>query len=144
MSNITNQIRSNRLVTFEWLKSSSRIGEWLNVNKFEPKHFFQTNPSLSIYRKSRQQQKAIHLFNECGLIYLTSLVKQRPLLLKLITLLGGNITVSRNLAKIVVGQSSKPLQIIIYPQVNEQWVIDSIKLGQCLPTDDYLIDNNNE
>ncbi|CAF3632054.1 unnamed protein product [Rotaria sordida] len=133
-----------RLVTFEWLKSSSRIGEWLNVNKFEPKRFFQTNPSLNIYRKSRQQQKSIDLFNECGLIYLTSIAKQRSLLLKLITLSGGNITVSRNLAKIVVGHSSKSLQIIIYPQVNEQWVIDSIKLGKCLPTDDYLIENNNE
>jgi hypothetical protein len=81
-------------VTFEWLKSSSRIGEWLSVHKFEPKRLFQTNPSLSIYRKSRQQQKkAIHLFNEIGLIYLTSIAKQRPLLLKLITLLGGNVSV---------------------------------------------------
>ncbi|CAF3310274.1 unnamed protein product [Rotaria socialis] len=132
-----------RLVTFEWLKSSSRIGEWLNVNKFEPKRFFQSNPSLNIYRKSRLQQKPICLFNKCGLIYLTSIAKQRSLLLKLISLLGGNITVNRNQAKIVVGYSSKPLQVIIYPQVNEQWVIDSIKSGECLSTDDYLIENNN-
>jgi hypothetical protein len=74
------------------LKSSSRIGEWLCVNKFEPKRFYQTTPSLSIYRKSRQQHKPIHLFNECGLIYLTSIAKQRSLLLKLITLLGGNVS----------------------------------------------------
>jgi hypothetical protein len=84
----------SRFVTFEWLKSSSRIGEWLNVNKFEPKRLFQSNPSLNIYRKFRQQQKPIHLFNESGLIYLTSMVKQRPLLLKLITLLGGNVSFS--------------------------------------------------
>lgn len=82
----------SRFVTFEWLKSSSHIGEWLNVNKFEPKRFFQSNPSLNIYRKSRQQQKPIHLFNESGLIYLTSIAKQRFLLLKLITLLGGNVS----------------------------------------------------
>jgi len=131
-----------RLVTFEWLKSSSHIGEWLRVNKFEPKNFFNSNPSLNIYRKSRQQQKPIELFNQCGFIYLTSIVPQRSLLLKLITLLGGNITVNRDRAKILVGQSSKILQIIIYPQVNEQWVIDSIKSGKCLPTDDYLIENN--
>ncbi len=79
-------------MTFEWLKSSSRIGEWLSVHKFEPKRLLQTNPSLSIYRKSRQQQKAILLFNECGFIYLTSIAEQRPLLLKLITLLGGNVS----------------------------------------------------
>jgi hypothetical protein len=81
----------SHFVTFEWLKSSSHIGEWLNVNKFEPKRLFQSNPSLNIYRKSRQQQKSIHLFNECGLIYLTKNAKQRNLLLKLITLLGGNV-----------------------------------------------------
>ena len=81
----------SRFVTFEWLKSSSRIGEWLSVNKFEPKRFYQSNPSLNIYRKSRQQQKPIHLFNECGSIYLTSIAKQRSVLLKLITLLGGNV-----------------------------------------------------
>jgi len=113
----------------------------INLNQ---KIFFQNNPSLSIYRKSRQQQKPIDLFNECGLIYLTSIAKQRYLLLKLITLLGGNITVNRNSAKIVVGRSSKLLQIIIYPQVTEQWVIDSIKSGGCLPPDDYLIENSNE
>ena len=79
---------SSRFVTFEWLKSSSHIGEWLSVNQFEPKRIYQTNPSLNIYRKSRQQQKPIHLFNESGLIYLTSIAKQRTLLLKLITLLG--------------------------------------------------------
>lgn len=132
-----------RFVTFEWLKSSSRIGEWLNGNKFEPKRFFQSNPSLNIYRKSRQQQKPIHLFNECGSIYLTSLAKQRFLLLKLITLLGGDITVNRNSARMVIGHSSKKLSIIIYPQVSEQWVFDSIKSGGCLPPDDYLIENEN-
>lgn len=79
-------------MTFEWLKSSSRIGEWLRVKKFEPKTFFHSNSSLTIYRKSRQQQKSIELFHQCGLIYLTSLVTQRPLLLKLITLLGGNVS----------------------------------------------------
>ncbi|UJR16500.1 hypothetical protein I4U23_003402 [Adineta vaga] len=133
-----------RLVTFEWLKSSCRIGEWLSVNKFEPKQFYQAHPSLNIYRKCRQQQKPIQLFNECGLIYLTSIAKQRPLLLKLITLLGGNITVNRNMAKIVVGCSSKRLPIIIYPQVTEQWVIESVKLGGCLPPDDYLVENSSE
>lgn len=81
-----------RLVTFDWLKSSSRIGEWLTANKFEPKRLYQAHPQLNVYRKSRQQQKPIHLFNDCGLIYLTSLVKQRPLLLRLITLLGGNVS----------------------------------------------------
>jgi hypothetical protein len=84
----------SRFVTFEWLKSSSRIGEWLSANKFEPKRLFQTNPSLNIYRKSRQQQKPIQLFNESGLIYLTSIAKSRSLLLKLITLLGGNVSFS--------------------------------------------------
>jgi hypothetical protein len=131
----------SRLVTFEWLKSSSRIGEWLRVNKFEPKGLLNSHPSLNIYRKSRQQKKLIELFNECGLIYLTSIAQQRQLLLKLITLLGGNvslnifsykmfqssllfkITVSRDRAKIIVGQSSKMLQIIIHPHVNEQWII---------------------
>jgi hypothetical protein len=83
---------SSRIVTFNWLKSSSRIGEWLRVNKFEPKGLFNSNPSLNIYRKSRQQQKSIEIFNQCGLIYLTSLVEQRQLLLKLITLLGGNVS----------------------------------------------------
>jgi hypothetical protein len=82
----------SRLVTFDWLKSSSHIGEWLSVNKFEPKGLYQTYPSLSIYRKFRQQQKPILLFNQRGLIYLTSIAKQRPLLLKLITLLGGNVS----------------------------------------------------
>ncbi len=81
----------SRLVTFEWLKSSSHIGEWLRVNKFEPKSFFNSNSSLNIYRKFRQQQKSIELFNQCGFIYLTSLVEQRSLLLKLISLLGGNV-----------------------------------------------------
>ncbi|CAF2527036.1 unnamed protein product [Rotaria sp. Silwood2] len=133
-----------RIVTFEWLKSSSHIGEWLYFNKFEPKKFFNSNPSLNIYRKSRQQRKSIELFSQCGLIYLTSLVQQRHLLLKLITLLGGNITISRDRAKMIVGQSSKILQIIIHPQVNEQWVIDSIKMGKCLPTDDYLIEDYND
>jgi hypothetical protein len=83
---------SSRIVTFNWLKSSSRIGEWLRVNKFEPKGLFNSNPSLNIYRKSRQQQKSIEIFNQCGLIYLTSLVEQRQLLVKLITLLGGNVS----------------------------------------------------
>ncbi|CAF1213380.1 unnamed protein product [Rotaria sordida] len=133
-----------RIVIFEWLKSSSHIGEWLYFNRFEPKRFFNSNPSLNIYRKSRQQQKPIELFSECGLIYLTSLVQQRQLLLKLITLLGGNITISRGRAKIIVGRSSKILQIIIHPQVNEQWVIDSIKMGKCLSTDNYLIENYND
>ncbi len=82
----------SRLVTFEWLKSSSHIGEWLRVNKFEPKSFFNSNSSLNIYRKFRQQQKSIELFNQCGFIYLTSLVEQRSLLLKLISLLGGNVS----------------------------------------------------
>ncbi len=90
-SNICSLIFS-RLVTLDWLKSSSRIGEWLSVNKFEPKTFFHSNQSLNIYRKFRQQQKSIELFNQCGLIYLTSLVEQRPLLLKLISLLGGNVS----------------------------------------------------
>jgi hypothetical protein len=134
---------SSRIVTFEWLKSSSHIGEWLRVNKFEPKDLFNSNPSLNIYRKFRQQQKSIELFNQCGLIYLTSIVQQRSLLLKLITVLGGNvtfirenfevfffvfllkITVNRDRAKIIVGQSSKTLTIIIYPQVNENWIIGS-------------------
>jgi hypothetical protein len=84
----------SRLVTFEWLKSSSRIGEWLRVNKFEPKGLLNSHPSLNIYRKSRQQKKLIELFNECGLIYLTSIAQQRQLLLKLITLLGGNVSLS--------------------------------------------------
>ena len=131
----------SHLVTFEWLKSSSRIGEWLRVKKFEPKTIFHSNPSLNIYRKFRHQQKPIELFNQCGLIYLTSLVTQRSLLLKLISLLGGNVsctkkrnptrtisflwkvTISRDRAKIIVGRSSKVLQIIIHPQVNEQWII---------------------
>jgi hypothetical protein len=82
----------SRLVTFEWLKSSSRIGEWLRVKKFVPKDFFNSNPSLNIYRKFRQQQKPIELFNQCGCIYLTSRVEQRSLLLKLISLLGGNVS----------------------------------------------------
>ncbi|CAF1079355.1 unnamed protein product [Adineta ricciae] len=133
-----------RIVTFEWLKCSSRVGEWLGVNKFEPKRLYQTHSSLNIYRKSRQQQKAIHLFKDCGLIYLTSIAKQRPLLLRLISFLGGNITVSRNLANIVVGRSSKALPIIIYPQVTEQWVIDSVKAGECLPADDYLVEKSTE
>ncbi|CAF3223272.1 unnamed protein product [Rotaria socialis] len=132
-----------RIVTLEWLKSSSRIGEWLHFNKFEPKSLLNSNPSLNIYRKYRQQKKSIELFNQCGLIYITSIVQQRQLLLKLITLLGGNITINRNRAQMIVGQSSKILQIIVHPQVNEQWVIDSIKMGKCLPTDDYLIDNDN-
>ncbi|CAF0731809.1 unnamed protein product [Adineta steineri] len=132
-----------RIVTFEWLKSSSRIGEWLRVNKFEPKNLFNSNSSLNIYRKFRQQKKSIELFNQCGLIYLTSIAEQRHLLVKLITLLGGNITVNRERAKIVIGQSSKKLSIIIYPHVTEQWAIDSIKAGKCLSTDDYQIDNNN-
>jgi hypothetical protein len=70
------------------------------------------------------------------------MVQQRSLLLKLITLLGGNvnfkknflrkifnfifllkITINRNRANIIVGQSSKILQIVVYPQVNEQWAI---------------------
>ncbi|UJR29953.1 hypothetical protein I4U23_017500 [Adineta vaga] len=131
-----------RLVSFEWLKSSSRIGEWLRVNKFEPKNFFNSNPSLNIYRKFRQQRTSIQLFNQCGLIYLTSLVQQRELLVKLITLLGGNITVNRERAKIIVGRSSKILQVIVHPQVQEQWVIDSIKVGKSLSTDDYLIQNS--
>jgi hypothetical protein len=62
------------------------------VNKFEPKNFFNSNSSLNIYRKFRQQKKSIELFNQCGLIYLTSLVEQRSLLLKLITILGGNVS----------------------------------------------------
>ncbi|CAF2188947.1 unnamed protein product [Rotaria magnacalcarata] len=132
-----------RIVTLEWLKSSSRIGEWLYFNKFEPKSLLNSNPSLNIYRKYRQQKKSIELFNQCGLIYITSIVHQRQLLLKLITLLGGNITINRNRAQLIVGQSSKILQIIVHPQVNEQWVIDSIKMGKCLLTDDYLIDNDN-
>lgn len=84
---------SSRFVTFDWLKSSSNVGEWLNVTKFEPKRLFQSNPSLNIYRKSRQQQKPIELFNQCGPIYLTSVAKQRQLLLKLLTLLGGNVCI---------------------------------------------------
>jgi hypothetical protein len=32
-----------------------------------------------------------NVFNECGLIYLTKNAKQRNILLKLITLLGGNV-----------------------------------------------------
>ena len=82
---------SSRFVTFEWLKSSSRVGEWLRENKFEPKRLFQSNPSINIYRKFRQQQKPIDLFQQSGLIYLTSIAKQRHLLLKLITLCGGNV-----------------------------------------------------
>ncbi len=82
----------SRIVTFEWLKSSSNIGEWLRDHKFKPKSLLNSNPSLNIYSKFRQQQKTIELFSQCGLIYLTSLVKQRPLLLKLITLLGGNVS----------------------------------------------------
>jgi hypothetical protein len=82
----------SRIVTFEWLKSSSRIGEWLRLNKYEPKCLFNSNPSLNIYRKSRREKKSIELFNQCGLIYLTSIVEQRSLLLKLITLLGGNVS----------------------------------------------------
>ncbi len=62
------------------------------MNKFEPKSFFNSNSSLNIYRKFRQQQKSIELFNQCGFIYLTSLVEQRSLLLKLISLLGGNVS----------------------------------------------------
>ena len=78
-------------MTFEWLKSSSLIGEWLHATKFEPKSLFHSNPSLNIYRKFRQQHQPIELFNQCGLIYITSIVEQRSLLLKLITLLGGNV-----------------------------------------------------
>ena len=85
----------SHLVTFDWLKSSSRIGEWLRVKKFEPKRVFQSNPSLTLYRKCRQEQKSFDLFNQCGLIYLTSLVSQRSLLLKLITLLGGNVSLKK-------------------------------------------------
>ncbi|CAF1275067.1 unnamed protein product [Adineta ricciae] len=130
-----------RLVVFEWLKSSSRIGEWLRVNKFEPKNFFNSNPSVNIYHKFPRQKTSNQFFHQCGLIYLTSLVQQRDLLLKLITILGGNITVHRERAKIIIGHSSKTLQVIIHPQVHEQWAIDSIKAGQCLSTDDYLIEN---
>jgi hypothetical protein len=83
---------SSHIVTFEWLKSSSSIGEWLHVKKFEPKNFFNSNPSLNIYRKSRQQQKSIKIFNSCGCIYLTSIAQQRQLLVKLITLLGGDVS----------------------------------------------------
>lgn len=81
----------SRLVLFEWVKSSSLIGEWLRVNKFEPKNFFNSNPSLNIYRKFHRQKPSNQFFEQCGLIYLTSLVQQRDLLLKLITILGGNV-----------------------------------------------------
>jgi hypothetical protein len=81
----------SRLVTFDWLQSSSRIGEWLSVNKFEVRRLFQSNPSLNVYRKSRQQHKPVELFNDCGAIYLTSLAEQRHTLLKLMSLLGANV-----------------------------------------------------
>lgn len=77
------------------MKSSAKIGEWLHFNKFEPKKLFNSNPSLHIYRKFRQQQKPIELFNQCGSIYLTSIAFQRPLLLKLITMLGGNVDIQQ-------------------------------------------------
>ena len=86
----------SRIVTFEWLKCSARVGEWLGVNKFEPKRFYQTHSSLNIYRKSRQQQKPIHLFKDCGLIYLTSIAKHRSLLLRLLSLLGGNVIIFKS------------------------------------------------
>jgi hypothetical protein len=94
---------SSRLVTFEWLKSSSKIGEWLNGNSYEPRRLFQSIPSLNFYRKSRQQNQPIELFHQSGRIYLTSLVKQRSNLLKLILLLGGNVFVflCLNLSKFV-------------------------------------------
>lgn len=88
---------SSRLVTFEWLKSSAKIGEWLNGNSYEPRRLFQSIPSLNFYRKSRQQNQPIELFHQSGRIYLTSLVKQRANLLKLILLLGGNVNLSRSL-----------------------------------------------
>lgn len=79
-------------MTFDWLKSSSKVGEWLSVNAFEPKRFFLSNPSVNLLRKSRQQHKPIELFRHVGPIYLSSLVEQRSLLLKLLTLLAGNVS----------------------------------------------------
>jgi len=165
-------------VTFDWLKCSSRIGEWLNVNKYQPKNFLTKNSFLNFYRKNRHDKKALQVFHQSGCIYLTSIVEQRSLLLKLVTFLGGNvcfslfffcsdfkfcyskITINRNRAKIIVGQSSKSLQILNYPQVTEQWIIglfdlvffcckinrffeylDSIISIKCLPFDKYLIEN---
>lgn len=87
---------SSRLVTLEWLKCSSRVGEWLGGSKFEPKNLYHSNPSLNIYRKYRQRSKSIDIFHRCGSIYLTSTVEQRPLLLKLISLLGGDVRVTWN------------------------------------------------
>ena len=82
----------SRLVTFDWLKSSAKVGEWLSVNAFEPKRFFLSNRSANLLRKSRQQHKPIELFRHIGPIYLTSLADQRSLLLKLLTLLAGNVS----------------------------------------------------
>ena len=81
-------------MTFNWLKSSSKIGEWLNGNQFEVRQLFQSYSSLNIYRKSRQQGKSIQLFHQSGHIYLTSLAKQRTILLKLISSLGGYVNES--------------------------------------------------
>lgn len=128
-------------VTFDWLKCSSRIGEWINVKNYQPKNLLNKNSFLNFYRKNRHEKKSIQLFHQSGFIYLTSIVQQRSLLLKLITLLGGNITINRNRAKVIVGHSSKSLPIINYPQVTEQWIIDSIFSLKCLPFENYLIEN---
>ena len=86
----------SHFVTFEWLKCSSRIGEWLGVKRFEPKKFFRSNGALNSYRHSRQNGKSLSLFEQCGLIYVTSIVEQRALLVKLMTLLGGNVNETRH------------------------------------------------
>ena len=50
-------------VTFDWLKCSSRIGEWLNVNKYQPKNFLTKNSFLNFYRKNRHDKKALQILN---------------------------------------------------------------------------------
>ncbi|CAF1481919.1 unnamed protein product [Didymodactylos carnosus] len=127
------------IVTLDWIMRSVKVGEWLPCKKYEI--LSKKVQSVKTYKKARQNGERIILFQECGDIYLTSTTKYpRDDLLKMIVFSGGNTTICRNRAKVVVGKSSKSLKVIAYPNVKEEWVIDSIKEGKVLPYENYLLD----
>ncbi|CAF0965591.1 unnamed protein product, partial [Didymodactylos carnosus] len=113
------------IVTVDWIVRSVKVGEWLSCKKYEI--LLKKVQSVKLYKKARQNGKPITLFQKCEDIYLTSTTKYpRDDLLRMIILSGGNTTVCRNRARVVVGKSSKLLKVIPYPNVKEEWVIAGI------------------
>lgn len=124
------------ILSLDWVKDSVSKGRWLPETPYELTDEF---PAAELSRTERERSGLRYkqdLFSAVGEIFVASgSSPPKTDLEDLITLCSGKITKQIRNAKICVGKFLR--QSVV--NVNEKWILDSITLHQCLPTDEYIL-----